>query len=69
MQEKIDSIIKKINEDPSFKEKFTNEPIKAVEELLGIDLPEEQINQIIDAVKAKLKTTDVVDKIKGLFEK
>ncbi len=69
MKEKIDSIIKKINEDPSFKEKFTNEPIKAVEELLGIDLPEEQINQIIDAVKAKLKTTDVVDKIKGLFEK
>jgi len=69
MKEKIDSIIKKINEDPSFKEKFAKEPIKAVEELLGIDLPEEQINQIIDAVKAKLKTTDVVDKIKGLFEK
>ena len=69
MKEKIDSIIKKINEDPSFKEKFAKEPIKAVEELLGIDLPEEQINQIIDAVKTKIKTTDVVDKIKGLFEK
>ncbi len=69
MKEKIESIVNKIKNDPSFGEKFQKEPIKAVEEILGIDLPDDEINKIIEGVKAKIATTNVVDKLKGLFDK
>lgn len=67
MKEKIESIVNKVQNDPSFKEKFTKEPIKAVEEILGIDLPDDEINKIIEGVKAKIATTNIADKLKGLF--
>lgn len=69
MKEKIESIVDKIKNDPSFGEKFTKDPIKAVEEILGIDLPDEEILKIVEGVKAKINATNVVDKLKGLFEK
>ena len=68
MKEKIESIVSKVQNDPSFKEKFTKEPIKAVEEILGIDLPDDEINKIIEGVKAKIATTNIADKLKGLFD-
>lgn len=68
MKEKIESIVNKVQNDPSFKEKFTKEPIKAVEEILGIDLPDDEINKIIEGVKAKIATTNIADKLKGLFD-
>ena len=68
MKEKIESIVSKIQNDPSFKEKFAKEPIKAVEEILGIDLPDDEITKIIEGVKAKIAATNISDKIKGLFE-
>lgn len=60
---KIDEIVKKVQTDDKFKEQFAKEPIKAVEGLLGVDLPDDVINNIIDGVKAKVS----LDKITGLF--
>lgn len=65
MKEKIDKIIKKIGKDEKFKKKFLKDPVKAIEKEFGIDLPDKEINQIIDAVKAKL----TLDNVKGLFDK
>lgn len=65
MKEKIDKIIKKIGKDEKFKKKFLKDPVKAIEKEFGIDLPDKEINQIIDAVKAKL----TLDNAKGLFDK
>ena len=45
------------------KELFTKDPVKAVEKVLGVDLPDDVVNKIIDAVKAKL----TVDDAKELF--
>ncbi len=64
---KIDEIVEKVKGDPNFAEKFKNEPIKAVEDVLGIDLPDDVINNVIDGVKAKVNFEGIADKIGGLF--
>jgi hypothetical protein len=43
-----------------------------VEDVLGVDLPDELIEKIIDGVKAKIKLEDLGDiagKLGGLFKK
>jgi len=53
------------------KGQFEKEPVKAIEKIIGIDLPDDVIMKIIDEVKAKLtidgvsKTADV---LKGMFK-
>ena len=71
MKEKIEKILDKIKNDKDFMKKFKENPVSAVEEVLGVDLPEDQINNIIETVKAKIKIdeSDVLDKVKGLFGK
>lgn len=69
---KIDELVKKFTEDKELKTLFQKEPVKAVEKVLGVDLPDEQINKIVEGVKAKLTADQVsgaVDKLKGLFGK
>ena len=51
---KVDEILEKVKGDDSFLAKFKDDPVKAVEELIGKDLPDEQINGVIDGLKGKL---------------
>ena len=72
MKEKIEEIVKKIKDDKDFAKKFKEDPVKAVESVLGIDLPDDQINGIIDGVKAKIQIDsagDLFNKAKDLFNK
>lgn len=64
---KIDEVVNKVKSDKNFAEKFQKEPIKAVEEVLGVDLPDDAIKNVIDGVKAKINIDDIKDKIGGLF--
>ena len=64
---KIDEVVNKVKNDKGFAEKFQKEPIKAVEEILGVDLPDDAIKNIIDGVKAKINIEHIKDKIGGLF--
>lgn len=69
---KIDELVSKITKDPEVKDLFAKDPVKAVEKVLGVDLPDEQIRGIIDGVKAKLagdKAAGALGKLKGLFGK
>lgn len=70
LKEKIDEIVEKIKNDKDFAKKFKEDPVKALEEVSGIDLPEDKINDLITAVKAKIKIDDsnVLGKLKGLFD-
>ena len=46
--------------------------MKVVEELIGVDLPDDMINKIIDGVKAKIsldKVGDALGALSGLFGK
>lgn len=71
IKEKVEEIVEKIKNDKDFAKKFKEDPVKALEELSGIDLPEDKINDVITAVKAKIKLDDskIFGKIKGLFDK
>lgn len=70
LKKKIDEIVEKIKNDKDFAKKFKEDPVKALEEVSELDLPDDKINDIITAVKAKIKLDDskILGKIKGLFD-
>lgn len=68
IKSKIEEIIEKIKSDKEFATKFSKEPIKAVESIIGVDLPEDQINALVDGVKAKV-SFDKVDSFLGKAKK
>ncbi len=69
IKQKIEEIIKKIKNDKNFEKEFKNNPVKAVEGILGVDLPDDKIMQIVDGIKAKISVDDVKDKIGDIFGK
>lgn len=69
IKEKIEELVNKVKDDKDFGDDFKKDPVKAVESVLGINLPDEQIEKIIDGVKSKIKLDDIGDKIGDLFDK
>lgn len=67
MKEKVDEIVKKVQSDPTMLANFQKNPVKVVEGIIGVDLPDDQINSIIDAVKAKINIDNIGNSIKGLL--
>ena len=62
--------VEKITKDKELQELFKKDPVKAVEKVLGVDLPDDVVNKVVDGVKAKLsvdKAAGVVDSLKKLF--
>ena len=70
IKKKIDEIVDKVKNDKDFANKFKNNPIEAVESVIGVDLPDDQINKVVDAVKTKIKIDDsgIIGKVTGLFK-
>lgn len=66
---KIEEITNKIKSDKGFADNFKSNPVKAVESVVGVDLPDDKINAIVDGIKAKISVDDVKDKISGIFGK
>ena len=58
---KIEEIVKKLMNDKNLMAKFERNPVSVIEELIGIDLPDQQVNQLIDGIKAKIKLDQVGD--------
>lgn len=70
VKEQINQIVEKISKDAALQEKFKTDPIKAVEQILGVDLPDEVIEKVVAGVKAKISVDQVsgaVDALKKLF--
>ncbi len=61
LKEVIGKIIEIIQDDDKFEAKFEANPAKAIEEVLGVDLPDEQVNMVVKAVKAKEIQLDNLD--------
>ena len=70
LKEKIEEVVAKVKNDPNFEERFKKEPVKALEEVIGIDLPDDKINEMVTAIQAKIKLDDsgILGKLKGLFD-
>ena len=66
---KIEELLEKITADNGLLEQFMKAPVKTVEELLGIDLPDEKIREIVAAIKAKLDLETIDDKLDCLADK
>ena len=67
---KIEEIVEKIKKNPAMLKKFNTEPVKVIEDLAGVDLPDELVEKVVDGVKAKLtadKIGDALGGLKGLF--
>lgn len=62
-------IVEKVKSDKDFAKEFSERPVKAVEKVIGVDLPDDMIEGVIDAVKAKVSVDDMKDKIGGIFGK
>ena len=54
LKEQIESIMNKMKNDPTFEAKFKEDPVKAIENLMDIDLPNDAIDDIIAGIKAKI---------------
>ncbi len=69
---KIEELVEKISKDKELQAQFKEDPVAAVEKLLGVDLPNDAIEKIVDGVKAKLsldKLSGAAGALKGLFGK
>lgn len=67
---KIEEIVSKVQNDKDFAAKFKSNPIQAVESILGVDLPDDQVKSVVDGVKAKLSVDDAsgaLGSIKNIF--
>lgn len=51
---KIDKLVDRLKNDDALKAQFKKDPIKAVESVLGVDLPDEAVKKIIAEAKTKL---------------
>lgn len=66
----ITEAVEKIKKDKKLQELFMKDPVKALEKVLNVDLPDDMINPVIDGIKAKIavdKVDDAVDFLKKLF--
>ncbi len=67
---KIDEIAGKIKSDKTLMSRFQKEPIPTVEGLIGIDLPDDLIQNVVEGVKAKINIDSIGDlfgSVKKLF--
>ena len=55
------SIVDKLTKDEKLMDAFKKDPVAVIEKKLGIDLPNDQLNALINGIKAKLKADDVLD--------
>ena len=63
---KIEEIVRKLMNDKSLMAKFERSPASVIEEFVGIDLPDQQVNQLIEGIKAKIKLEQVGDVLGGI---
>lgn len=67
---KVNEVVDKVKNDPKIMEDFQKDPVKTVEGIIGVDLPDDVVNNIVSGVKGKVtldKASGLIDKVKGLF--
>lgn len=67
----INKIVDEVSKNPNIKEQFEKEPVKVIEKVIGVDLPDDVVMKIIEGVKAKLTIDGVskaADTLKGMFK-
>ena len=58
--------MEKIQKNPKLLKEFKENPVKIVEELIGIDLPDAEIKKLAQMVEIKVDMDKAGDMLKGL---
>ena len=66
VKDKVEEIVEKIKKDSKLADKFQKDPIATVESLLDVDLPNEQLEPLVEGIKAKLDLDKLGDMLGGL---
>ena len=66
IKEKIEEIVEKLKNDDDLLEQFNKNPTKVIEEYVGVDLPDDKVNQLVEGIKAKIKLDKLGDALGGL---
>lgn len=72
VKELIEKAVEMLTKDENLMENFKKEPIKTIEKLLNVDLPDELLENVVKGVQAKIdldKVGDVLGALGGLFKK
>jgi len=67
---KINELVEKIKNDPQILAEFKEDPVVVIEKLLGVDLPDDLIEKVVEGVKAKItadRLSEGLSAIKKLF--
>ena len=67
----ITDAAKKIASDKALQKQFQTNPVKALEKVLNVDLPDDLLKPVIEGIKAKLtadKLEDAAGFLKGLIK-
>lgn len=67
IQKVISEVMAKLEGNEALIEKFMKDPVKTLEGILQVDLPDDQINAVVEAIKAKLNLDDTLEKARNIF--
>ena len=66
VKEKVEELTEKLQKDPALLKSFQDDPVKALEKLTGVNLPDDQLKPLVAGIKAKLAASDIGGKLEGL---
>ena len=69
IKKNVEELVEKIKNDPALLKQFRENPVKVVETIIGMDLPDDQIKQIAELIKAKIDLDKVGSMLGGFFKK
>lgn len=69
IKEKVEQVMARLRADDKLLEKFQTNPAAVIEEYIGVDLPDDQVNALVDGIKAKLTADKLTSALGGLFRK
>jgi len=51
IKDKVKEVVEKIQMDPALLAEFQKDPVKTVEKIVGMDLPDELIEKVVEGIK------------------
>lgn len=63
---KVEEIVKKLQADPALLKNFQKDPVRTLETMTGVDLPDEKIQPLVSGIKARLAAGGLGEALDGL---
>lgn len=67
--DKVDDVVRELKNNDEKRAQFKEEPVKTLEEMTGLDLPDEKVKKVVDLIEAKIDDADIDEKLAALGDK